>query len=206
MGIPAAILERIFDPFFTTKAAGKGTGLGLSMVAGIVKSHGGFVQVESEVGKGSTFHLYFPALPEAPPALILALPPQPARGNGETILLIDDDPVVRTTLGMLLESAGYALLAAEDCASGLAVFERERARIKLVITDMMLPDGSGMELVGAMRGLEPMQPVIAISGLMATGEFDALLRLQPAVACLSKPMTAAELLGAVGRALLPAAR
>ncbi len=201
MGIPANILERIFDPFFTTKAAGKGTGLGLSMVAGIVKSHGGFVQVESEVGRGAAFHLYFPALSEAPPALIGVPPPQPVRGVGETILLIDDDPVVRSTLGLLLERAGYRVLVGEDCASGLAAFDRDRAQIKLVITDLMLPDGSGVDLIGSIRGLAPLQPVIAISGLMATGDFDELLRLQPAVECLSKPMTSEALLGTTARAI-----
>lgn len=200
-GIPAAMLERIFDPFFTTKAAGKGTGLGLSMVAGIVKSHGGFVQVESEVGKGAAFALYFPALSVAPPALVSVPPPEPVRANGETILLVDDDPTVLATLGLLLRNAGYGLITAENCASGLAVFERERGRINLVITDMMLPDGTGIELVAAMRGLERRLPVIAISGLMGTGEFDALLQLKPPVECLSKPMTSDVLLGALGRAL-----
>lgn len=205
-GIPAALLERIFDPFFTTKAAGKGTGLGLSMVAGIVKSHGGFVQVESAVGRGSTFHLYFPALSAPPPALISAPSPQPAGGRGETILLIDDDPVVRTTLGLLLERAGYRVLTGEDCASGLMVFERDRKEIRLVITDMMLPDGSGVDLVAVMREMERLLPIIAISGLMATGEFDGLLRLSPAVDCLSKPLTSRVLLGAVSRALKSVAR
>lgn len=205
-GIPGVILERIFDPFFTTKAAGKGTGLGLSMVAGIVKSHGGFVQVESAVGHGSTFHLYFPALFAAPPAVINAAPPPPAGGRGETILLIDDDPVVRTTLGLLLERAGYRVLTGEDFASGLMAFERDRQEIRLVITDMMLPDGSGADLIATVREMERLQPIIAISGLMATGEFDGLLRLSPAVECLSKPLTPQTLLGAVGRALKSATR
>jgi DNA-binding NtrC family response regulator len=113
---------------------------------------------------------------------------------------------VRTTLGMLLESAGYTLLSADDCTSGLALFKREHPKIKLVVTDMMLPDGNGVDLIEAMRAVVPTQPIVAISGLMATGEFDALLRLQPAVECLCKPMTSKELLGAVSRALKPLAQ
>jgi PAS domain S-box-containing protein len=205
-GIPAVLLERIFDPFFSTKAAGKGTGLGLSMVAGIVKSHGGFVQVESEVGKGSSFRLYFPALSEPPPAVVHAPPPPVASGQGETILLVDDDPVVRSTMGLLLERVGYRPIVAEGCVSGLAAFARERDAVALVITDMMMPDGSGVELITAMRALDRSLPVVAISGLMATGEFNELLQLTPVVECLSKPMTSEELLGAVGRALRRAPR
>jgi PAS domain S-box-containing protein len=201
IGIPAALIERIFDPFFTTKAAGKGTGLGLSMVAGIVKSHGGFVQVESEVGRGATFHLYFPALSEAPPALAGRPAIKLTVGHGESLLLIDDDPVVCATLRMFLEHSGYKVQVAEDCATGLAEFKRRRGEIKVVVSDMMLPDGSGVDLIQAIREIERLQPVVAISGLMATGQFDELLRLVPAVECLSKPMTAEVLLGAVGRAL-----
>ncbi len=202
-GIPASIVERIFDPFFTTKASGKGTGLGLSMVSGILKSHQGFVQVESEPGRGSTFHLYFPAVPEPIPAIVRD-EPQSARGTGEGILLIDDEPVVRDTLQLLLQRAGYRVFPAGDGGSGVAEFDRRRADVALVITDMMLPDQIGTEVVKTLRSRRANLPVIAISGMMASGAFDELLHLDPAVECLAKPLSPAVLFSAVRRGLLTA--
>jgi two-component system cell cycle sensor histidine kinase/response regulator CckA len=200
-GIPAAILDRIFDPFFTTKASGKGTGLGLSMVAGIMKSHGGFVQVESEEGHGTTFHLYFPALPAEGPALFRTGPAAPTRGGGETVLLIDDEPAVRDTLRLLLQRASYQVIAAEDGGAGLTAFDRHREAIALVISDMMLPDVSGMDVVKELRRRAPTLPAIAISGMMASGSYDDLLKLEPRVQCLAKPLAPSVLLAAVRSAL-----
>lgn len=200
-GIPPSIVDKIFDPFFTTKAAGKGTGLGLSMVAGILKSHGGFVQVESELGRGATFHLYFPATPEPVSPIVRSDDPAPIRGGGEGILLIDDEPVVRDTLQMLLQRAGYRVFAAGDGNTGIAEFDRRRQDIALVITDMMLPDQIGTEVVKSLRRRHATLPVIAISGMMASGDFDELLDLQPAVECLSKPLSPAVLLGAVRKTM-----
>ena len=201
-GIPAALLEKIFDPFFTTKAAGKGTGLGLSMVAGIMKSHGGFVHVESEPGHGALFSLYFPAQAETPPpALLVELPRPRARGEGEGILLIDDEPIVRDTLQLLLQREGYRVYPAADGQTGIAEFDRRSREISLVITDMMLPDQIGTEVVRSLRQREPQLPIVAISGMMASGEFDELLRLHPPVECLPKPLLPAVLLGAVRRGL-----
>jgi hypothetical protein len=203
-GIPQAIVDKIFDPFFTTKPAGKGTGLGLSMVAGILKSHGGFVQVESEEGRGTVFHLFFPALPEVPP-VVARNEPSPSRGQGESILLIDDEPVVRDVLQLLLQRAGYRVFSAVDGGSGIAEFERHRDEISLAISDMMLPDQSGLKVVRELRDRRPTLPVIAISGMMASGAFDELLEFEPHVECLAKPLAPAVLLGAVRRALVPAA-
>src|SRR5688572_9921816 len=200
MGIAPAIIEKIFDPFYTTKAAGKGTGLGLSMVAGILKSHDGFVQVESEPARGSTFHLYFPGIPEAAPAAVEDTP-APARGEGEGILLIDDEPIVRDTLQLLLQRAGYRVFPAGDGRSGVNEFDRRKAEISLVITDMMLPDQIGTEVVRSLRNRHSTLPIIAMSGMMGSGAFDELLRLNPAVECLAKPLTPSMLLGAVRRRL-----
>ena len=200
-GIPAGIIEKIFDPFFTTKAAGKGTGLGLSMVAGIMKSHGGFVQVESEAGRGATFHLFFPATPEpaaAPPRVPQALP---AAGSGEAILLIDDEPIVRDTLELVLKRSGYRVVAAGDGGSGIDAFLKHRDEISLLITDMMLPDLIGTEVVKTIRKERPTLPIIAISGMMSSGNFDELLHLDPPVNCLSKPVSPATLMVAVRRGL-----
>ena len=200
MGIEPAIIDKIFDPFYTTKAAGKGTGLGLSMVAGILKSHGGFVQVESEPGRGSTFHLYFPAIPEPAPT-VRHDPPAPARGEGEGILLIDDEPVVRDTLQLLLQRAGYRVFPAGDGQSGVKEFERRKDEVSLVITDMMLPDTVGTQLVKQLRQRRGNVPVIAISGMMESGDFDELLRMKPPVECLAKPLTPSTLLSAVRRGI-----
>jgi PAS domain S-box-containing protein len=201
-GIPPAIIEKIFDPFFTTKAAGKGTGLGLSMVAGILKSHGGFVQVESEPGRGSKFHLFFPAFPEPTPLAVRDNPTnQVRRGEGEGILLIDDEPVVRETLQLLLQRGGYRVIPAVDGTSGIEAFDQHRSEISLVITDMMLPDQFGTMVVKALRQRDPALPIIAISGMMASGDFDDLLRLKPAVECLAKPLSPSTLLAAVRRGL-----
>jgi two-component system cell cycle sensor histidine kinase/response regulator CckA len=204
-GIPAAILHKIFDPFFTTKQAGKGTGLGLSMVTGIMKSHGGIVQVESEEGRGTTFTLYFPARPEMPaPAAVTPAAAGQARGAGEGILLIDDEPMVLETLKLVLQSAGYRVFPATDGASGIAEFERHNGEIALVITDMMLPDQIGTQVVKALRTRRARLPVIAISGMMASGQFDELLYLNPPVNCMGKPLKPAALLSAVRNGLAAA--
>jgi len=166
-----------------------------------MKSLGGFVQVESDPGHGSKFHLYFPAFPEPNPADGPAAAAGLARGEGEGILLVDDEPVVRDTLQLLLERAGYRVFPASDGASGLATFKREEDEIALVISDMMLPDVVGTQVVRAIRERSPSIPVIAISGMMDSGDFDELLELRPAVQCLAKPLTPANLLAAVRRGL-----
>lgn len=204
-GIPPGIVEQIFDPFFTTKASGKGTGLGLSMVAGIMKSHDGLVHVESEEGRGTTFQLYFPALAEAPVAPVFTPAARPpAQGRGEGILLIDDEPMVRETLQLLLQREGYRVFPAGDGASGIAEFDRHGDEISIVVTDMMLPDQVGTQVVKSLRARRATLPVIAISGMMASGNFDELLQLKPRVDCLAKPLTPAVLMTAVRRGLLAA--
>ncbi len=201
-GIGPGIIDRIFDPFFTTKAAGKGTGLGLSMVAGILKSHRGFVHVESELGRGTTFHLYFPAQPPTV-ASVRVDGAHTGQAAGEGVLLVDDEPAVREALRSLLQRAGYAIFPAGDYASAIREFGHRRDRISLVITDMMLPDRSGLDVVKTIRAAAPQIPIIAISGMMASGHFDELLHLSPPVECLSKPLPARVLLSAAARALRP---
>jgi PAS domain S-box-containing protein len=199
-GIAPDVVDRVFDPFFTTKPPGKGTGLGLSMVAGILKNHGGFVQVDSEVGRGTTFHLYFPAHSEQPAAANIDQAPRPA-STGHGVLLVDDEPAVRDALRALLQRAGYEIFPAADAGSALREYEHCRDKISLVITDMMLPDASGVEVVKSLRAQSPTLPIIAISGMMASGKYDELLRLDPPVECLSKPLPPRILLGAAERAL-----
>ena len=121
-GIPPLLLEKIFDPFFTTKASGKGTGLGLSTVAAIVKSHHGFLAIETEVGRGTTFRLFFPAQLQAVAPTTRSSSPFVITARGETVLLLDDDPGVRESFRFLLEKAGYRVLAEADGRSAVATW------------------------------------------------------------------------------------
>lgn len=126
------------------------------------------------------------------------------RRRGEGILLIDDEPVVRDTLQLLLLRAGYRVFPAGDGGSGVAEFDRRHEDVALVITDMMLPDQIGIEVVKTLRGRRANLPVIAISGMMASGAFEELLHLDPPVECLGKPLSPAVLFSAVRRGLLTA--
>ncbi|MBU6401276.1 MAG: response regulator, partial [Verrucomicrobia bacterium] len=197
VGIPRAILDKIFDPFFTTKEVGKGTGLGLSTVLGIVKSHGGFITVESRPGHGATFNVYLPAHPE----LVGALPPAPAAdspsGQGEQILVVDDERSVREVTRRVLEHAGYAVQTAADGIEALEIFSHRRAWVKAVLTDVVMPNLDGVALVRVLRKMEPALRIIACSG--ADGSVDdsgkaAELKALGVQAFLSKPYPMERLL------------
>lgn len=206
VGIPPEVLGRIFDPFFTTKAAGKGTGLGLSMVAGIIKSHGGFLNVESHVGQGTLFELFFPVreqVPEAPPS---AISPEERKGRGELILLVDDDPSVRDIFRALLENAGYQVVTAETGQEALAEFETRLGKFVVVVTDIMMPGMSGQEVISALRARVSRQPILAISGLMDPERQTVLRALDPPVECLGKPILPEKLLLTLRRMIEAAAR
>lgn len=169
-GMSPEIIDRIFDPFFTTKEMGKGTGLGLATVQGIVRSHGGFITVYSEVGKGSTFKVYLPAQSEAaapaeaPPAEE-ALP----RGAGELVLIVDDEATILSVTRQTLETFGYEVLAAEDGAQAIGLYALHRERVALVLTDMMMPVMDGPALIAALQRINPTVRVIVTSGLNANG-------------------------------------
>ncbi|MDB6168349.1 MAG: sensor hybrid histidine kinase [Verrucomicrobia bacterium] len=198
-GMPPEIIERIFDPFFTTKGAGKGTGLGLSTVMGIVKSHDGFMEVQSQPGQGTTFSLYFPAMeskaPEAPVAREAPLP----SGRGETILVIDDEPDVREVVQALLESCGYRVLLASDGLEGIALFSQHRPIISAVVTDMIMPAMQGTQVVKELRAIDPEARIVAMSGVLGN---KPEMREEPGrFALLQKPMTGSSLLQALDRVL-----
>jgi PAS domain S-box-containing protein len=165
-GIPPNLLDKIFEPFFTTKELHKGTGLGLSAVMAIVKSHEGVMNVYSEPGKGTAFHVYLPAK-DGP---CEAGTEQPdlgnlPRGNGETILVIDDEASVVTITGETLQTFGYRVLTATDGAHGVAVYAQHANEIALVITDMMMPLMDGPATIHALRRINPGIKIIAASGL-----------------------------------------
>ena len=197
-GIPPAILDRIYEPFFTSKPTGKGTGLGLSTSSAIVKSHGGFMRVESEVGRGSTFTVYLPAQDVAArPAAARKPAPAIARGSGEVVLVVDDEqPLLRMT-SLVLESFGYRVLLAESGAEALLKFEAHRNDIKVIITDMTMPVMDGATVIRKIREIDPHARIIAASGLGA----QEAARVPGVMRFLPKPLTADTLMQAVSDAV-----
>lgn len=164
-GIAPEHLERIFDPFFTTKEPGMGTGLGLSTVHGIVRGNGGFVQVRSKLGQGSTFMIYLPAIPSVVEVDESNISEEIPDGNGETILVVDDEDAVRQSLKHLLESSGYRCLSACDGKQGLVCYVQSREKLRAIITDVMMPVMDGTELIKAVRRISTEIPILAMSGL-----------------------------------------
>ena len=164
-GIPDEHLNNIFDPFFTTKEVGAGTGLGLAMVYGAVASHGGVMQVESEVSKGTSFHIYLPLLePEHEPETDVANAEETMSGHGETILLVDDEESVLSTTAKVLERLGYKVLAAVDGEEALKLFQTHKQDIDLVLTDIVMPKMGGLNLASAIREINENVPIIFATG------------------------------------------
>ena len=164
-GIPSEILPRIFEPFFTTKEAGRGTGLGLSTVYGIVKQHQGWIEVESEVGRGTTFKVFLPANSQTVASTTPLVAPSAARGRGETILIAEDDPALRRLAARILRNLGYEVLDAGSGVEAIAVWEQHRKKVDLLVTDLVMPDGlTGRELAKQMATREAGLKVIYSSG------------------------------------------
>ena len=187
-GIPPDVLDKIFEPFFTTKAVDKGTGLGLSTVYSIVRSHGGFATVYSELGNGTTFGIYLPASEEG--VLIhdgAASSDEIAGGKGETILIVDDEPFILETAQDILEAHGYRVLTAENGRDGLDLWLDRRDDIDVVLTDVMMPVMDGLALIRAIRADAPTLPILAASGMM--GEKADQVMAAGADRFLSKPFT-----------------
>jgi CheY-like chemotaxis protein len=165
-GIDKQTLIHIFEPFFTTKEAGKGTGLGLSVVYGIVKEHNGWINAESEVDKGTTFKIYFPAQPHATKSdkqETQALPSN-LKGKKERILLIEDEEDVREVVATVLIDNDYTVIEAETASEALDIFNKEKVKFDLVLSDMILPDQNGLKLVEQLLARDPELNVILSSG------------------------------------------
>ncbi|HEU6448312.1 MAG TPA: ATP-binding protein [Verrucomicrobiae bacterium] len=186
-GISPENLPRIFEPFFTTKEVGKGTGLGLATVFGIVEQHQGWINVESEAGHGTTFRIYFPRLdkPSATNSRQAAL--SSMRSGNETILLVEDDSAVSTSVQSILAHLGYHVLGASNGVEALRLWKQHRLQIQLLLTDLVMPHGmSGRELAAKLLAEEPELKVIYTSGY-ATDFMNADFQLQDGVNFLQKP-------------------
>lgn len=199
-GMPPEVLKKIFDPFFTTKKAGKGTGLGLSTVLSITKNHNGFVKVHSEVGKGTQFKVQLPATRSAEPEQLKPPTSQLPLGQGELVLVIDDEASIREITKVTLEAHNYRVATANDGTEALGVFVQHGMEIQLVVTDLEMPFMDGAATIRALRKLNPQVRIIAVSG--STAHRDKGLQDElPVQAFITKPYTAEQLLRQVHEVL-----
>lgn len=201
-GIPPEVLPRIFEPFFSTKAADKGTGLGLSTVIEIIKNHNGYVQIHSEVGKGTEFKIYLPASKSA----VMAKSNEPEKplpvGHGEMILLMDDEATVRQLTQTTLQNYGYRVVTAMSGLDGITAFEEHKDEIKLLVSDTDMPFLDGIVAIRAIQKLKPEIPVIITSDNQR--DEDQLKRIDTNhLTILEKPYTVEQLLNAVAKGVNP---
>jgi PAS domain S-box-containing protein len=197
VGIPPEIRERIFEPFFTTKEVGKGTGLGLATVFGIITQHEGWIEVDSEVGRGTTFLIYLPASPASESEIPGRSTPTAEPGHGETILVVEDDLSVRELEFRALTRQGYDVMVADSGAQALQIPHERMEQVSLLVTDLVMPGGiNGRELAETLRRMYPQLRVIYCSGYspeIAGGR----LALEQGVTFVQKPFTPRELLDAI---------
>lgn len=189
IGMSPEILDRIFEPFFTTKEVGKGTGLGLSTVRGIIKSHGGFINVHSEIGKGTEFKLFVPAVETM--ATSLAENVELPNGNRELILVVDDEDEILETTKISLETYNYRVLTASNGIEAIALYARYQDNISVVLVDMMMPLMDGETTIRTLQKMNSQVKIIAVSGLVGSNKIakDATINK-----FISKPYTTQELL------------
>ncbi|PWU13261.1 MAG: hypothetical protein C5B50_19680 [Verrucomicrobia bacterium] len=197
-GMDQATMARIFEPFFTTKEVGKGTGLGLATVYGIMKQHEGWIEVTSEVGKGSTFNVFFPAKDElASDSPKENLPATTLRRGDETILIVEDEPILRDMAHLILQDCGYTILEASSGVDALHIWEDNKESIDLVLTDMVMPEGiSGMDLAQRLHSIKPDLKIIFASGY-SMEEFDPGFIRNGHASFINKPYTHSALVNAV---------
>ena len=197
-GIPPEIVDRIFEPFFTTKEVGKGTGLGLSTVLGIIKSHGGFVEVNSAVGKGTQFSVFLPTVNATEP--LEETESEIPSGQGELILVVDDEAAIREIDRASLETYDYRVITAQDGIEAIALYAQHRDEIGLVLVDMIMPTMDGATTIRTLQKINPQIKVIATSGLVTSPQ--AVTAVDADIqAFLVKPYTAKELIKIVNQVL-----
>ncbi len=190
-GIPEEAIDKIFEPFFSTKAEGEGTGLGLSTAYSIVKSHNGFVDVESEAGEGTTFRVYLPVATSSDRRRGAGTSGELRDGQGELILVVDDEEFILSTARQTLEDAGYRAMTAHGAKKALEIMAQSGAEVEAVITDLRMPEMNGLELIRKLHAQFPNLPILAASG-MADGRTDAAVEAG-ARDFLAKPFTAEKL-------------
>jgi CheY-like chemotaxis protein len=173
-GMDKKTMERIFDPFFTTKGMGRGTGLGLASVYGIIKAHGGYIDVDSAKGHGTTFSVYLPSS-EAADSMKGELSPEVLRGN-EGILLVDDEDVIIDVGQQMLKTLGYQVYVAKSGREAIETYEANNDRIDMVILDMVMPDMGGGEAYDMIKKIDPSIKVLLSSGYSIDGEAAEILR------------------------------
>ena len=205
IGMDAPTRERIFEPFFTTKPVGQGTGLGLSVVHGILSSHHGAIAVESEPGRGSTFHLYIPLVEPDPAtaantASIETVTPAPVRGHGERVLYVDDDETMVVLVERILERAGYRVSTYWDPQEAVAAVREHPDAFDLVVTDFNMPEFSGLEVARELACIRPRLPVVISSGYI-TEELRAEAKLAGVRGLLEKQNLFEDITGLLGRIL-----
>ncbi len=198
-GMDKAVQEKMFEPFFTTRPVGRGSGLGLTNVLGIVKSFNGFIQCQSRPGEGTKFDVFIPAIFEDEPKH-LEYNPADHRGNGETILIVDDEEAVRDTTQKLLVQNGYKTLKAVDGVDAVSVFGRNQGLIKLVLTDLKMPNMDGISLVRILRNMNHDLPILVVSGHPDEHDIEMLTPCA-SIHVLEKPHKSADLLHWVHRLL-----
>lgn len=200
-GIPPETLDKIFEPFFTTKPVGKGTGLGLSTVYSIVKSHGGFVNVYSELGEGTTFFVYLPASLETDITAPDESVAQMCQGHGELILVVDDEEYILEATRDLLEDLGYSVITAKDGTEALSLYAQHQKDVKVVLTDIMMPYMDGIATIRALKNMRADLPIIAASGMTGSKSREAVQ--VGAHVCLAKPFTAEKLCSVLAELIHP---
>lgn len=190
-GIPAEHLPHVFEPFFTTKPVGEGTGLGLAQVYGIIKQHDGFIDVISEVGRGTTFMLYLPALHEPNQGEPLNTPKEKFDGSGTSVLVVEDDRATLEALRALLESQNYHVLTARHGTEALELLQADNYHISLIVSDLVMPKMGGLALYRSIQERWPEVKMMFVTGHPLQGENQALLE-KGEVMWLQKPFSVNE--------------